>query len=1129
MKCPGCRHDNDDESKFCEDCGKRLERLCDTCGAPLKPASKFCPACGEKAAGAAPPVSTSPPPAGYTPPHLAEKILASRSALEGERKQVTVLFVDVAGSMDHAGRVDAETWHEVLDGFFRILADGIHRFEGTINQYTGDGVMALFGAPIAHEDHAQRACFTVLHLREALRDYADELKRKHGFGFQTRMGLNSGEVVVGKIGDDLRMDYTAQGHAVGLAQRMEQLAFPGEAYLTQATADLVRGYFELRDLGEFDVKGGEGPLSVFELQGLGAMKTRLDMSRERGLSTFVGRKAETETLETVLEEAIAGNGQVVGVVAEAGVGKSRLCDEFVAMCRAKGLAVYEGHCPPHGKSIPHLPVLQLLREYFGIDEREDRHSAREKVIGRLLAADKNFADVLGTVLEFLGIADPGEPTGPANAGLRRRRLFEAVQQLIRIRSEREPAVMFIDDLHWIDAASDEMVSDIVDVVGATRTLLLINFRPEYSADWMRKSFYRQIPLQPLGPEDIGRLASEFLGNDLSVEGLAERIGTKTGGNPFFTEEVLLSLVESGALKGEKGAFVLQAPISEIEIPGRVQALIAARIDRLSETEKNVLQAAAVVGRAFPESVVCEVSALSNDECSMSLKRLVAAELIYEKSSYPSAEFVFKHPITHEVAYETQLASTRSRMHARVARALEEASEDRSAEFAPTVARHWELAGENLRAATWYAEAGKQSNVTDPTGASAQLNKVLELVPAESAVNDAEAATLRMNACRDVLTVAAWRVGVTTERAEALYEEGKALGAVWGDASYLTELAIAFAPTHGMGRGQIDDYYEWGKEVVRLARETGDRELMVSALTVGSYSKQCFGRLSEALEEASEILDVTGDDLDLGHKSLGMSASVFARAVIPMLVGLMGDMASARKNAARGVEIARSIGIAGDLVVALITLVEVEGWSGHPEQSEAAAREAHRATETHGLVFGRIIASLSMAEILRTSGRFEEAAEIARSALELIRSSRTGLEAEPAALRQLGEALAGLGQIEEARGLLDEAFTLAVRRKAVLEELWTSRACARFEIQAGGPDSKESAERYLGRTKELIEQTGAVAFRPLVSIERARSAEACGDTQAAVRYYRDAEESFERQGVPARAAEIREIVAGLQAL
>jgi class 3 adenylate cyclase len=396
MSCATCGHENPADNRFCGGCGAPLARACPACAHANPPDHRFCGGCGaplplgdkSKAQGQTESRLPTPDPRSYTPKHLADRILQSKSALEGERKQVTVLFADVKGSMELAEQLDPEQWHTILDRFFQILTDGVHRFEGTVNQYTGDGIMALFGAPVAHEDHAQRACYAALHLCDEIARYATEVKRAHGVGFSTRMGINSGDVVVGRIGDDLRMDYTAQGHTVGLAQRMEALASPDTCYLTGATAALVTGYVDLDDLGDFRAKGVATPVRVHRLVGAGATRTRFDVSRARGLTRFVGREADMGALDAALEEASRGNGQVVGVVAAAGTGKSRLCFEFTQRCRSRGIEVLEGRAVAHGRHLPLLPILQVFRAYFGIEERDDPRTVRAKIAGRALLLDE---------------------------------------------------------------------------------------------------------------------------------------------------------------------------------------------------------------------------------------------------------------------------------------------------------------------------------------------------------------------------------------------------------------------------------------------------------------------------------------------------------------------------------------------------------------------------------------------------------------------------------------------------------------------------------------------------------------------------------------------------------------------
>src|SRR5205814_2318211 len=531
VTCPGCQAALPDDAAFCGHCGRALqsERTCPRCGRPNAAEMHFCLGCGSPlvASGAA----HQPDPRTYTPKHLAKKILTSRAALEGERKQVTVLFADVKGSMDLAEQLDPEDWHRIMDRLFHILAEGVHRFEGTVNQYTGDGIMALFGAPIAHEDHAQRACYAALHLSEALRRYAEELKRTKRLGFAVRMGINSGEVVVGTIGDDLHMDYTAQGHTVGLAARMEQLAGADRVYLTEHTAALVSGYFRLRDLGPFTVKVVRDPPRVYELEGLGTPRTKLDVSRLRGFSRFVGRDAEIATLETPLARAATGDAQVVGVVAEAGLGKSRLCYEFVQRCRTRGIPIHEAHGVSHGKMVPYLLVLEFLRGYFGIGEQDTAQVMREKIAGRLLLLDPALADALPLLLDFLGVPDPERPLPRLDPEMRQHRLFEAMKRLTHARSRREPGVSLFEDLHWIDGASEAFVANLVEAVAGTRTLVVVSFRPEYDAAWMRRSYYQRLALPPLGPEAIAELLADRLGTDPSLGGLGGRIRTPTGREP----------------------------------------------------------------------------------------------------------------------------------------------------------------------------------------------------------------------------------------------------------------------------------------------------------------------------------------------------------------------------------------------------------------------------------------------------------------------------------------------------------------------------------------------------------------------------------------------------------------------
>ncbi len=707
MRCPHCSHENRDGARFCGECGASLEHAvaCPRCAARNPRGQKFCDACGASLAAGAGASPTARDARAYTPRHLAEKILTTRSALEGERKQVSVLFADLVDSMHIAEGLDAEEWHRILERVFEILARGIHRFEGTINQFTGDGVMALFGAPVAHEDHARRACHAALSAMDELRAYASTL-RKRGIELAVRMGLNSGEVVVGKIGDDLRMDYTAQGHCVGLAARMEQLAAPGTVLLAEATARLVEGFFVLADLGPRSMKGASAPVRVFELQGRGAVRTRLDAAGLRGLSRLIGREAELAWLDGILSRAIESDGQVVGVVGDAGVGKSRLCLEFIQRCRVRGVAVYEVHCPEHGATVPWLAIRELLRSYFALADGDSVETIRKRVGEQLLALEAGLADAAPVILEVLGVGDPaGSPEGVGA------RLAGFLRRFVGLRSANEPVALLLDDAHWIDRASDEVVREIGAAVRDTRTLLLANFRPEYRPAWIGGSHYHQLSLPPLGEDASRELLQHLLGSDDSLGELADRIRERTGGNPFFTEEVVQALAASGSLVGERGAYRLAAPIETLALPATVQALLAARIDRLADSAKHLLQVAAVIGKQFDERLLAEVSGLADRDLGGALGALQEGGFLRRISPSPRPEHAFPHPLLRDVAYQSQLGERRARLHAAVAAALEKLRADRLGEHAALIAHHWEASGMRFEAARWKRRAAlKVANI-----------------------------------------------------------------------------------------------------------------------------------------------------------------------------------------------------------------------------------------------------------------------------------------------------------------------------------------------------------------------------------------------------------------------------------
>ena len=602
MECAACGHRNSAGARFCGECGAPIQvsARCPVCSVANPAGQNFCSSCGADLRAGAPGGAVRPP------PDLSVDGDRPVAAGDGERKQVTVLFADVMGSMELAESCDPEDWQQLMERFFSILSEGVHRFEGTVDKFTGDGIMALFGAPVAHEDHAQRACLAALRMTDRLAEFSAELRRVRGLNFLVRIGLNSGEVVVGEIGEEGAIEYTAVGHTVGLAQRMESLAEPGKAYLTDSTAALVDGYVTLKDLGEFEVKGSSRPLRVHELTGVGPARGRLDVSRARGFARFVGREAEMAVLEDAFAQAVAGEGRVIGIVGEPGVGKSRLCHEFAQGARSRGVPVYYTAGQAHTSSVPLVPVMRLMRTYFEIDEADSEERARERIAGRLLMLDESLVEAMPLIFDFLSVDDSSRPPPRLDPEARRRQLLAVMKRLIRAQSAERPGVNLFEDLHWIDPASESFLATHVDAVQGTSSLTIVNFRPEYHARWMSKPYYSQIALTALNQEAITEMLADLLGGDPSLRELPATLGQRTDGNPFFIEEMLQELIEEGNLEGERGAFRLVRPLGGTAIPATVQVVLSARIDRLEPTQKRALHAASVIGKEFSASVLAIV-------------------------------------------------------------------------------------------------------------------------------------------------------------------------------------------------------------------------------------------------------------------------------------------------------------------------------------------------------------------------------------------------------------------------------------------------------------------------------------------------------------------------------------------
>ena len=617
-----------------------------------------------------------PAPLTYTPSYLAEKILTSRSALEGERKQVTVLFADLKGSMELLADRDPEEARQLLDPVLERMMAAVHRYEGTVNQVMGDGIMALFGAPLAHEDHAVRACYAALGMQAAVQQYATEVQRTHGVPLQMRVGLNAGEVVVRAIGNDLHMDYSAIGQTTHLAARMEQMAMPGTILLTPAVLRLADGFLQVTPVGPVPIKGLAEPVEVFELVGATALRRRLQTAVARGLSPFVGRQPEVEALQQALVRAGAGQGQVVALLGEPGVGKSRLVYEFLQSHHTQGWLRLESSSVSYGKATAYLPVCDLLKAYCRIEDRDDLRTVRAKVTGQLLTLDEALQDTVPAVLALFEALPADHPFLALDPLQRRRRTLEALKRVLLRESQVQPLLLVFEDLHWIDTETQAVLDLLVESLPTARLLLLVNYRPEYQHGWGSKPSYAQLRLDPLPDASADVFLQALLGPAPALTPLTQLLIARTQGNPFFLEESVRTLVETGVLVGERGTYRLTQPLDTLQVPATVQALLAARIDRLLPDEKRLLQTAAVIGTEVPGPLLQAIADTPEETLYRSLAQLQGAEFLYETSLFPERAYTFKHALTHEVAYGSLLHERRRALHARIVEALEALAGDR---------------------------------------------------------------------------------------------------------------------------------------------------------------------------------------------------------------------------------------------------------------------------------------------------------------------------------------------------------------------------------------------------------------------------------------------------------------------
>lgn len=1110
MRCAHCGLENPTGASFCEFCGAVLRRACSRCGYESGPSAKFCSQCGTalpdgQAVAPAPPRfvgSPSPPPVHYTPHHLAARIRAEQAAMEargeiaGERKTVTALFADMAGSTALVHDIDPEEAHRLIEPVVALMMEAVHYYEGYIAKSLGDGILALFGAPIAHEDHPQRALYAALRMQQAMRRHADRIRLDKGIPLQIRVGVHTGEVVVHSIRtDDLHTDYDPVGHTVHIASRMESIATPSSILVSEATHKLAEGYFEFKALGATQLKGIPKPLSVYEVLGPGALRTRLQLAAHRGLARFVGRQAELERLHAALAQTEAGHGRIVAAVGEAGVGKSRLFHEFKERSR-RGCLVLETFSVSHGKAFANLPLMELLRNYFQIAAQDDERRCREKVLGKMLTLERHFEASVPYVLFLLGIGEPEPALAEMDPAIRRDRTFDAIAQLLARESRDQPVELLFEDLQWLDRETEGFLARLIEHVPNTRILLLVNYRPEYRPPWQYADHCTRLRLESLTAAEAGGLLTSLLGDDPGLEPLKQLILEKTEGNPFFMEEVVQTLVEEKSLAGDPGHYRIEQTPATLHIPTTVQGVLAARIDRLPVAEKELLQTLAVIGKEFPFSVVMRLcgdrAGHSDDDLRRLLANLEAAEFIYERPAFPEVEYSFKHALTQEVAGHSLLTERRSVLHELAAQALEALFPTRIADYCSELAHHYSLSGNIPKAVEYLHRAAQQAlrhaahpDAMHHLGAALHL---LERLPDTPSRKRQELALLLAlgPALMDVRGYGAPEVAAAYTRALSLCDEV-------GEPEQVFAVHLGLR-IHYMSRAQHTRASALGERMLHMARDADDPGLLLEAHGALGVCRFFQGEFGDARAHQEQALALYDPDRHQAHVfAHGVDPGIRALNFLALTLWIQGYPDQALERMLQALALARKLAYGPTLAFTLAYAAELHQFRRESALAREHAEAVMALSVEQGLPFW-----LAWGTLFRGWALTE-----CESVHEGITQMRRGLAADEATgsadqrsyfLALLADNLRIAGDLAAGREMLEEALTVVKQTGEHCYEAELIRLKAIFLLTAPSGEpcvdpcrvaSHVEAEAYLRKAISVAHRQGAksLELRAVASLAR----------------------------------------------
>lgn len=1116
MICSHCAFENPPGARVCGQCAAPLDAVCPACGNNVAPSAKFCSECGAPLGGASARPADSgareaarSAPIGYTPAHLTERILAEQAALKarapagGERKTITVLFADMAGSTALIQGLDPEEVRQLIDPVLALMMEAVHHYEGYVAKSLGDGILALFGAPIAHEDHPQRALYAALRMQDAMRHYADRLRLDQGIPLQIRVGIHTGEVVVRAIRtDSLQTDYDPVGQTIHIASRMEGIAIPGSIVVSESTYRLTDGYLAFRPLGVTPVKGMSEPQQAFEVLGLGPLRTRLQVAASRGLVPFVGRRQELAKLQRALDEACAGRGQVVAVVGEPGVGKSRLFYEFTLQSK-KSCLVLETFSVSHGKAFAYRPLIELLRNYLQFSPQDDERRQREVVAGKILTLDRTLEDSLPYLLYLLGLAEANSALAQMDAALRRRRTFDALWRVLQRESVDRPLQLVFEDLQWLDQETEAFLDYLRAKVLSARMLLLVNYRPEYRHDAVQDGNYCELRLEPLGQQETAELLDALLGQDASLDTLKPRILAQTGGNPFFIEEVVQTLVEEQLLTGNAGHYRLKQAPGNLHIPTTVQGVLCARIDRLSGAEKMLLQTLAVMGKDFTWSLVQRVVEQPADQLRRGLARLQAGEFIYQHPAFPEIEYTFKHGLTQQVAYGTLLRERRRQLHERTAQAIEALFQDNLEQHYSELAWHYSHSDNTAKAIEYLQRAGYQAAQRSANKeAMAHLGRALELLLLSPESPQRDHQELALQILLGPIYMAS--MGYVAPEVEATYGRALTLARRLGEAPQLFSVLVGLRRFYNL-RADYQRAHEVGLLLLKEARRSAEPDQLLEAHA--AIGATCFflGEFDDARRHL-EAVSLTYDPKHHGRHGFdyGMDPGVLAHNFMAWVLWFSGKPDKARVRCAQMLSLAEKVAHPFSLAFALGYAAEFHLLLGEVERVREHAEAAVALSTEQGFPYWIAQASVMLGWVKTEAGDVDGGIRQIREGIADYRSNCAELGCT-FLMALLADTLIRAGLYDEAQTAVSEALSLAQNNGERYFEAELHRLSGVLRLERAAKEGKgtrltvstmDEAEGCFARAIALSGQQGARMLELRAVMEQARLWQREGKTGAA---------------------------------